>query len=66
MSNVALRRLQTEYREFPKASEDFILVEDDEDIVDLTRWKVRINGAKGTIYEGEHFFLRVNFYETTS
>lgn len=59
MSSVSLRRLQTEFKNFPRdSSSSYSLVEDD-DIFDMTRWKVRIVGVQDTIYAGEEFVLQV-------
>lgn len=58
MASLALRRLQKEFSDFPRDNPDLSLCEDD-DIQDLTRWKVNLVGAKDTIYEGEAFCLQV-------
>jgi len=61
MSSVALRRLQTELKSFPRTTDSSVywLVEDD-DVFDLTRWKVIVVGAEDTVYEGEEFHLQVD------
>lgn len=58
MASLALRRLQKEFSDFPRDNPNLQLFEDD-DIQDLTRWKVKFVGAKDTIYEGEEFCLQV-------
>jgi ubiquitin-protein ligase len=61
MASLALRRLQKEFSDFPRDNPNLQLLEDDE-IQDLTRWKVRLVGAKDTIYGGEEFCLQVPLY----
>lgn len=58
MASLALRRLQKEFSDFPRDNPNLRLCEN-EDIQDLTRWKVKVVGAKDTIYEGEEFCLQV-------
>ncbi len=59
MSSLWLRRLQSEFTTFPRDNQHLFLIEYDSDVVDLTRWKIGLTGAQGTIYEGEHFTLQV-------
>lgn len=57
--NVALRRLQSELRGFPE--EPLIkIVQNDDDVFDMTRWRVSVAGAEGTLYEGEEFILQAH------
>ncbi|KAI0983050.1 hypothetical protein GJ496_009295 [Pomphorhynchus laevis] len=57
----AERRLRKELKNFmdhPPTN-----MEIDEQVIsnDILTWHVRINGVKGTLYEGEHFLLQMKF-----
>ena len=52
------KRLQKEYEAIQKANQELKVVLPNND---LAHWQVNFPGAKGTLYEGEHFTLQLRF-----
>ncbi|GAA5802797.1 hypothetical protein HPULCUR_008272 [Helicostylum pulchrum] len=58
MSAIYIKRLTKELRDLNKNPPEGVVVEEAEN---LKKWKVRLTGAPGTIYEGEEFKLEFRF-----
>ncbi|GAA5808398.1 hypothetical protein MFLAVUS_001789 [Mucor flavus] len=58
MSAIYTKRLTKELRDLNKNPPEGVVVEEAEN---LKKWKVRLTGAPGTIYEGEEFKLEFRF-----
>ncbi|KAH9268216.1 hypothetical protein BSLG_001427 [Batrachochytrium salamandrivorans] len=62
MSGLASKRLAKELRDLQTKPPVGITIRDPED--SLTRWYISIDGAPGTLYEGEVFTLQVGPVQT--
>lgn len=58
MSNIFSRRLNKELRDLQRSPPQGIILED---VDNLDCWKIKVVGAKGTLYEGETFKLQFRF-----
>lgn len=58
MTSIHTKRLTKELRDLNKNPPEGVVVEEADN---LKKWKVRLTGAPGTIYEGEEFKLEFRF-----
>ncbi|KAI9346187.1 ubiquitin-conjugating enzyme/RWD-like protein [Obelidium mucronatum] len=59
MSNIFLKRLTKELRDMTANPPSGITVESSDDALNI--WKIRLDGAEGTVYQGESFTLQFKF-----
>ncbi|CAB3377663.1 ubiquitin-conjugating enzyme E2 W [Cloeon dipterum] len=61
MASPSQKRLQRELKLMQSEPPPGMTVDHEEAMQDLTRWIINVEGAPGTLYEGEHFQLQFKF-----